>query len=430
MTYEEVYERLTNTNFFSKSAGLYRMKTMLRYFDNPQDSVPCIHVAGTNGKGSVCAILASVLRQAGYHVGLFTSPYLINFRERIQYDGAMISEEDCAKYGTIVCEYSDKLYEPANQFELLTALAMLYFRDKKCDIVILETGLGGTFDPTNTVSKPLCSVIMNIGLDHCAILGNTIEQIAAAKSGIIKPDCDVCVYPVTPDAYKVISEYAWKANAALHSVDADDVTELEPIAGLEHFAYKDHEYTLSLLGKHQQYNAATALEVLTVLNRHGFYVSDEEIQNGFRTVNWPARLEILSKRPLVYLDGGHNPQCVAAITKWFRTEAFHGKNITVVTGMVNDKDYRTMLEMLRTISDTIYFYRFDNKRAIPSEEVDRLCMEFSMKRIDSLQETVNEILKNAKKNDVFLFIGSLYMVQDVKEAMKRYRIEKKGNKHE
>ena len=424
MTYEQVVERLTKTEFFSAFAGLYRMRAMLRYFDNPQDAIPCVHVAGTNGKGSVCSMLASILMQSGYRVGLFTSPYLLDIRERICVNGEWISEDAMARIGTKVFDYVAKSYAPANQFELLTVIAQLYFREQKCDIVILETGLGGTFDPTNAVSTPICSVITNIGLDHCAVLGDTIAKIAAAKAGIIKPGRDVCVYPVTREAEEVITAYALNAAAPIHMTERDAVTELPAVTGMEHFSYKGTEVLLPLRGKHQQYNAATVLEAIRVINENGFYVSDEDIQNGLRTVTWRARLEVINKKPLVYLDGGHNPQCLAAVSEFFRSEEFAGKKLTVICSMIRDKDVRGMLSILSGLSDRLYFYRFEHKRALTNEEIITLCKDFSMTRITDLTQAIDTLLSDAKSNEVFLITGSLYLVSEVRKAMRAYRERK------
>lgn len=430
MTYEEVLNRLTSTDFFSASAGLYRMRNMLRHFNDPQDAIPCVHVAGTNGKGSVCAILDSVLRRAGYRTGLFTSPFLYDFRERIRINGDMIPQDDLARIGTEVFDYVDKLFAPVNQFELLTLIALLYFREQSCDIIIMETGLGGTFDPTNVVAAPVCSVITNIGLDHCAILGDTIAKIAAAKAGIIKPGRDVCVYPVCPEAENVITQFALRASAPIHFTDKDELKELPPVSGYEHFSYRGQEYVLSLRGKHQQYNAATAWEALAVINQNGFYISDRDIADGMKTVNWPGRLEVLNKSPLVYYDGGHNPQCVQAIAEWFRSEEFAGKKLTIFTGMVSNKDYRTMLQTLKTLTDDVYFYRFDSKRAIPEDEVARLCEEFGMKQIADLSAACREYFAKAGKHDVLLITGSLYLADEAKQAVEYAAANKKADANE
>lgn len=420
MTYEQVIDRLTKTEFFSASAGLYRMRSMLRYFDDPQESVPCVHVAGTNGKGSVCAILDSILRQAGYRVGLFTSPYLYDFRERIRVNGKMIEPEAVAELGTQVYDYLEKSYSPANQFELITVLAMLYFRREHCDIVILETGLGGTFDPTNVITKPVASVITNIGLDHCAVLGDTIEKIAAAKAGIIKPGCDVCVYPVSRDAEYVISSAALSAGSPIHIVDAAEVHREPPVKGYEHFSYRGLDILLSLRGKHQQYNAATALEAIRVINEHGFYVSDMDIENGCKTVSWPGRLEMICKKPVVYFDGGHNPQCARAVADWFRSEEFAGKRLTVLAGIVGDKDADAMLNVYRSITDRLYFYRFANRRAMSEERAEELCAKYSMIPVADLNESLRAILDKAGRNDILLITGSLYLASEAVAAVNAY----------
>ena len=235
MTYEEILTKLTSKSFFSQFAGLYRMKKTMEYFGNPEDSLKVIHVAGTNGKGSVSAMLHSVLKEAGYRVGLFTSPYIHDFRERIQINGELIPKESLTAIAEEVMNYTDTLSDAPNQFELLTIIALLYFSRENCDIVVLETGLGGTYDPTNIVPNPLCSVIMNIGLDHCKILGNTIAEIASAKAGIIKKDCNVVLYPSCPEAMEVLMKTAEARNAPVSTVDLALLKPLPAVPHFEHF---------------------------------------------------------------------------------------------------------------------------------------------------------------------------------------------------
>lgn len=407
MTYEEIVTKLTSKSFFSKFAGLYRMKKTMDYFGNPEENLNIVHVAGTNGKGSVCSMLHAVLAEAGYKVGLYTSPYIHDIRERIQINGKLITKERLVEICEEVFAYTDKLPDKPNQFELLTMIALLYFEREHCDIVILETGLGGTYDPTNIVMKPLCSVIMNIGLDHCAVLGNSIAEIADAKAGIIKHNCDVVVYPSKKEAVDVITAMAFKKNATIHYVDCDAIRQLEPEDGFEHFLYNDMEIRLSLLGKHQQKNCAVALDVIRILNKGKYFITDSDIRNGLSHVHWPVRMERLHRNPDIYLDGGHNPQCIQAAKEFFETPAFAGKKIHVLTGILGDKDYRTMLGILKSFSDDIAYFRFEHPRAIPEEELPALCEEFGMRRIDNPEEELAGLEKDTES--VVLCIGSLYM---------------------
>lgn len=426
MTYEEILEKLTGKSFFNRFAGLTRMRKTMAHFGNPEERLSVVHVAGTNGKGSVCAMLHSVLRAAGYKVGLFTSPYIHDFRERIQINGKMISKRKLTELATEVMAYTDRLPEPPNQFELLTIIALLYYEREQCDIVILETGLGGTFDPTNIVPKPLCSVIMNIGLDHCAILGNTLSRIADAKAGIIKDHCDVVMYPSEKEAMDVLTAQALKKNSRIHYVDKELLKELSPIPNAEHFRYKELEIELNLLGKHQQLNCCAALETIAVLNRSRFFISDDDITNGLFRVDWPVRMELLHRKPSVYLDGGHNPQCIEAAKAFFQRAEFSGMRIHVLASMLADKDYRTMLTILKSFAADIHFYRFDHPRAIPEAEIPALCEEFGMEAVTNPEETLKALSKKGKERDLVLIIGSLYLADRIRSIYKKPMAEEEA----
>lgn len=418
MNYDEALNKLTSKSFFSKFSGLYRMKKTMEHFGNPEERLSIIHVAGTNGKGSVCAMLHSVLMEAGYKVGLFTSPYIHDFRERIQINGKKIPKASLTEIAEKVFEYTDRLYDTPNQFELLTIIALLYFERQGCDVVILETGLGGTFDPTNIVPHPLCSVIMNIGLDHCAILGNTIEEIAAAKAGIIKNGHDVVIYPSCKEAVDVLTSTAFKKNAIPHFVDLDCLKQLDYISQYEHFRYRNYDIRLNLLGKHQQKNCAVAIEVIRLLNKGQFFISDQDITKGLSHVNWPVRMELLHNGPDLYLDGGHNPQCIMAAWEFFKGPAFFGRKIHVVTGMLSDKDYKSMISILKNFAEDIRFYRFENARAISNDDVHALCDEYGLILIDNLEDTILQLVESVNSDEVILCIGSLYMTDRIRSLFK------------
>ena len=414
MTYDEILTKLTSKSFFSKFAGLDRMRETMTHFGNPEEIVPVVHVAGTNGKGSVCAMLHSVLKEAGYRVGLFTSPYLHDFRERIQINGELIPKEKLTALAEEVFAYTDTLSETPNQFELLTILAFLYFTREKCDIIILETGLGGTFDPTNIVTKPLATVIMNIGLDHCAVLGNTIERIADAKAGIIKEGVPAVLYPSCDEALSVLKKRAEEKNAPVVTVDLKLLKPLPAVPNFEHFRYKTYDVECNLLGRHQQKNCAVCIETIEVLRKNGFPVEDTDLLHGLSNVYWPGRMELLHTKPAVYVDGGHNPQCISAAEDFFTGPAFSGKRIHVITGILADKDYRTMLSLIRGFAADIRFLRFDHPRAIPKEDLPALCEEFDMVSIDNPDDEIRELVETGTDRDIVLCIGSLYMTDRIR----------------
>ncbi|MBO6065463.1 MAG: bifunctional folylpolyglutamate synthase/dihydrofolate synthase [Lachnospiraceae bacterium] len=414
MTYDEILTKLTSKSFFSKFAGLDRMRETMTHFGNPEEIVPVVHVAGTNGKGSVCAMLHSVLKEAGYRVGLFTSPYLHDFRERIQINGELIPKEKLTALAEEVFAYSDTHSETPNQFELLTILAFLYFTREKCDIIILETGLGGTFDPTNIVTKPLATVIMNIGLDHCAVLGNTIEEIADAKAGIIKEGVPAVLYPSCDEALSVLKKRAEEKNAPVVTVDLKQLKPLPAVPNFEHFRYKTYDVECNLLGRHQQKNCAVCIETIEVLRKNGFLVEDTDLLHGLSNVYWPGRMELLHTKPAVYVDGGHNPQCISAAEDFFTGPAFSGKRIHVITGILADKDYRTMLSLIRGFAADIRFWRSDHPRTIPKEDLPALCEEFDMVSIENPDDEIRELVENGTDRDIVLCIGSLYMTDRIR----------------
>ncbi len=420
MNYSEVLEKLTSRTFFNSFAGLGRMKVELAHFGNPHEQLPTIHVAGTNGKGSVCAMLHSILRQAGYKVGLFTSPFLEDFRERIQINGEMISKYDLTVIGEEVFSYTDMMEEPPNQFEVVTIIAMLYFLRSKCDVVILETGLGGTFDPTNVVPKPILSIITNIGLDHSAILGKTIPEIAAAKAGILKKNVPCIAYPSGSEAIQVISSIALKADAPLTVIDKSDVRNMKFDGETEHFTYKNARFETALPGVHQAYNSAVVLEAVYQLNRSGFYITDADIGSGLKLVKWPARLEILNREPLIYLDGGHNPQCVEAVVEFFK-KTYPKHKVTFVVSILQDKDYETMLTSLCAYGKKIYFVKNEHPRAIPSDQLPELCERFGMEYREDCEALLRELCDKVKEDEIICLTGSLFLAGHYRKAFRTFK---------
>ena len=304
MNYEEALSYIHSLLVFGSQPGLERISELLEKLGNPQNKLKFIHVAGTNGKGSTCTMLSSVYKQAGYKTGLYTSPYIVDFRERMQIGGEYIPQDTLARLTKRVKDTGVVVTE----FEFITALAMLWFLEENCDIVILEVGLGGRFDATNIIKAPLCSVIMKIDYDHTAILGDTIEQITAEKCGIIKDNAPTVSYPLQePAALNVIVEH----NA--HTV-VPNLNNLEIVSsGIKgnSFIYNGAEYSTKLIGQHQVYNAITAIEAV---NAAGLKVSQADIVTGIKNAQIPARMELISENPLVFLDGAHNPNGAEAIS--------------------------------------------------------------------------------------------------------------------
>ena len=336
--------------------GLERTQDLLDRLGRPQDRLKFVHVAGTNGKGSTCAFIESALRAAGYKTGLFTSPYIITFEERIRVNGENIPMDDLRDITLAVKEHAEAMAaetgDHPTEFELMTAVAFEHFARCGCDIVVVEVGLGGRLDSTNIIENPEACVIVRIGLDHTELLGDTQAAVATEKAGIIKPGAAVVSWPQDdPGAMEAIEK---AAQAAGDQVIVPDFSQLvvEPIEGaLRPFSYKGVAYKTRLLGSYQPSNAALALEVLEALRNRGWNISDEELAKGIADTAWPARFEVVSTgRPVVVVDGGHNPQGATVLAESL-SDAFAGKHIVFLMSVLADKDYRTMIRTVAPLGD-------------------------------------------------------------------------------
>ncbi|MGI6269376.1 MAG: bifunctional folylpolyglutamate synthase/dihydrofolate synthase [Candidatus Howiella sp.] len=356
---------------FGIQPGLERMEALLSRDGDPQREIKALHVAGTNGKGSTCAMLASVLREAGYRVGLFTSPYVVDFRERIQIDGTFIPEEEVARITAILCPIAEE--NAANglgptEFELITALAFHYFAEQHCDYVVLETGLGGRLDSTNVVENPLVSVITNIAMDHTDILGGTIREIAAEKCGIIKSGCPVVAAPqIHAEVPKLISDYAIELDCSFTLCDTEQIELISSDLMGSRFAFRGEEYALSLIGRHQICNAVTAIEALASSK---IPLPEGALADGLYKATLPARLEVLSRTPLVLLDGAHNPDGIKALCRVLEPQAGAW---TAIVGMMADKNYNRAAELLGPLCKSITTVTVEGyDRSLPGEELAKV----------------------------------------------------------
>lgn len=404
MKYKETLEYIHSLGMFSHPAGLERINMLLNSIDNPQDKFPAIHIAGTNGKGSISVMVASALRKEGYKVGLFTSPYIVDFRERITVNGEFISEDD-------LCRLSEKVKNTnidVTEFEFITAVGFLYFAETGCDIVVAETGLGGRLDATNTLKNVAISVITKIGLDHTAILGNTIEKITHEKCGIIKNNKVVTVGSQPEKALKVIKEFA-------PDVIIPEIPKIvsSNIMG-NTFIYKGEEFSTGLIGEFQIENAAAAIEVL---RNCGYKISNGSIKWGIKNAFIPARMEILSKKPLVILDGAHNPDGAMELSKFM--EDYSGK-ITALIGVMKDKNYKDVLSLtLKHCKSVVCVTPNDLPRALKGEELMKEAKECcsDVISVDTVTEGL-EIAKEKAKNEPIFIFGSLYLASNVRKHFK------------
>lgn len=404
---------------FGTRPGLERVSALLDELGRPQDKLKFVHVAGTNGKGSFCAMMSEILKSAGYKTGLFTSPYVFDFRERIQIDGEMISEEELCEITAQAREAAEKIagrgLQPT-EFEFITAVALKYFADKDCGVVVLEVGLGGRLDSTNIIKTPLVSVIMSISLDHMAVLGNTVEEIAAEKSGIIKENgVTVCFSGQDERAERIIRRTAEEKGNLYIKSDPESIEVLSCTLQGTKALYKDMELFIPLIGGHQVYNAQTVVDAALALNGRGLVISPENIAAGIGKARIPARMELFGKNPLTILDGAHNHEGVEVLLRNLN-KLLAGRKLTVLMGMMEDKDYVFAASEISKLAGTFTATLPSNPRAVSP----KVLAGIAAKNCDGVSvcedpcEAYREIYRKAQKDDVILVCGSLYLAGDVR----------------
>ena len=407
MTYEEVLSGIHSRRTFSGGGPtLDRIRRLMHALGDPQEDYRCIHVAGTNGKGSLCAFMNSILMECGYRVGMFTSPYLRDFRERIQVSGEMISKEMLIDCYMRVMEAENKLeeagFEPVNEFELVTAIGFLAFSAMQVDYVVLEVGLGGKSDPTNLITAPAVSCIMPISLDHTAILGDTIEQIAGEKAGIIKSGCPVIIARQPKEARKVFLEQAKSLGAKLYEAKEPRVLS-RTICGTT-FLSGGEEYNISLLGKHQAENAMVALGAASLLG-----LPHDHVKEGLKKASWPGRLQLIPGDVDVLIDAGHNAAGIDALSSALE-ELFPDRRIISVVAMMKDKDYSYVLPQIAKRSSVLIGTTVGLPRSLKPCEIQEgasvYCTAFSAEDVPSALDMAK---KCAETGDLILVCGSVYL---------------------
>ena len=417
MNAREAIAYIENFTWSTTRLGLDRTRELLRGIGDPQKKLRFIHVAGSNGKGSTCAMLASVFEAAGYRVGLYISPYIQDFCERIQINGENIPGERLAAVTEMVAEAADRMEDHPSQFELITAVGMQYFLEENVDLVILEVGMGGALDSTNAIDAPECAVITNIGLEHTEYLGKTLREIAATKSGIIKTGCDCVVYDGEPEVTAVVENTCDALGVRLHRADFSRLEPLREDLSGQSFAYRGREYSLALLGRYQTRNAAVVLETVEAMRSRGWAISEDAVQTGLRSVRWPARMEVLSRKPLFILDGGHNPQCAQALAESIRA-LLPGKKIIFLVGILADKDYRRIIETVLPLGEKFFCLTPVSPRALPGSELAEV---FRSRGADaavpvSIPRGILASLEEAGEDGCVVAFGSLYLAGAVRSA--------------
>ena len=412
MSETKILDWIHSTEKFGSILGLASIRELMNRLGNPQEQLKFIHVAGTNGKGSVCSMLASILTECGYKTGLYTSPFIEQFRERIRIDGIMISESDlviCGNEVKKVCEEMvlDGLPHPT-EFELVTAIGFLYYAKQKCDYVVLEVGLGGRLDATNIISSPLLTVITTIDFDHVARLGNSLKEIAFEKCGIIKSKTTVVTSPnQTDDVLQLIKTITAEKNATL-SIAQNPINENATFEET-YFEYANQEYRLPLLGKYQTINGATVIECVNCLRILGVDIPKEALYSGLNKVTHIARMEFIRKNLLI--DGGHNLSGIESLCDFVRQNHKNGR-IYVISAMLEDKDYKSCAKLLRELADIFISTETDSPRKLTAEEFAVFCQADIIE--SDCRKAVQLALNNAEENDLIIVCGSFTLVGPIR----------------
>lgn len=430
MTCNEAIDYIYSFRKMQKSSSHERIENLLCLFGSPHRKLKFIHVAGTNGKGSFSGAMSSVLTHAGYRTGLFTSPYVISFGERIQIDGKYIDDESLCGITAEMKEKTESLPEEMKPtvFEFITVLAFIYYEREKCDIVVLEAGIGGEHDSTNVIPSSVASVIMSVSLDHTEMLGDTVEKIAKEKSGIIREGGITVSYPTDREeryfkgqnesAFEVIRDRAEKEGSAFYSPDIKDLSVLKSdISGTE-FTYRQLTLRTALQGDHQVANMITVAECALALKEKGERITDEDIEKGIAAFTVPCRMERVSEKPLIILDGGHNEGCMLAL-RAMAEKHLKGKKITVLMASMKDKDYRKSFEIILPLCENAVFTRTDEIRG-ERPEVLAECGRLYCKNVffcDEAEEAYKKALSFTGEKDVLLCCGSFYLVSDIRKII-------------
>ena len=470
MTYEQARLFIDESNKKGIVLGLGNTREMLRRLGNPQDKLKFVHIAGTNGKGSALSYISAILEKSGYIVGRYVSPTIFSYRERIQVNEEMISKDDFAKYISIVWEVVRQMVQEGflhpTAFEIETVAGFLYFYNKKCEIVILETGLGGDEDATNVINTAVCSVIMSISYDHTKILGDTIEQITTHKAGIIKKSVPVVLYrdgiknndaiiieniirkrctqlgcelilaqadliePVTKDSLCDIESYRefdFRKELCFRQDGVNDKREKRKEYNenkfVQYFSYGHRKnLCIPLLGQFQLYNVAAAIEAVDVLRRQGYQISEDNLRKGLKKTVWHGRLEIISENPLIVIDGAHNPDAALKLRKSIEFY-FTNKRKIYIMGVLSDKDYRKIIEFTVDLSDVIYTVTPNSDRALSANDLRCVIKDtFPKKKViaaKSVENALNGALSMADGNSVIVCFGSLSYLGEISGLVKK-----------
>lgn len=428
MTYNEAIDYIMSRRKFQKSSAHERIERLLELLGNPEKDLKFVHIAGTNGKGSVSTALSYILKKAGYRTGLFTSPFIVEFGERIQVNGTYISHEDIASLTAVIKEKTDfmegeELYPTV--FEVTTALALMYFAKEGCDIVFLECGIGGMHDSTNVIPAPLQSIFVSISLDHTEMLGDSVEKIAKEKSGIIKKGCKVVSYPDKGEefgympqpekAVEVLAKRSLGEGCELHIPDADRLSVIKSDITGSAFIYDGLEIKTSLCGAHQIANMITVVTSAKLLREDGFGIKDSDITEGIASFKIPGRMETVSESPIVILDGGHNEGCMRALGNMIKTY-LGDKKITLLMSFMKDKDYEKAMRYVLPLCENAVFTITDTLRGESPDVLKEKASAFGGKSFCESDPLLayKKALSLTDKGGALIVAGSFYLVSEIR----------------
>ncbi|MBR0536277.1 MAG: bifunctional folylpolyglutamate synthase/dihydrofolate synthase [Clostridia bacterium] len=423
MNYIEAVNYIHSLLKFGVRPGLTGMNALLHLLGEPHKGLRCVHVAGTNGKGSVSTAISNVLIEAGYNVGLYTSPYVSEFLERVQFNGCPVNKDVFAHNVENVKAAVEKLQQQdviITEFEALTASAFLCFKELGCDLVVLEVGLGGRLDATNVIGRPLVNVITSLSLDHTAILGNTIEEIAFEKCGTLKENFNAVVSVGQPEgAMDVINNTARRLDGTVIIPAEENISIIKSDLFGTQFSYDSNDYFITMPGLHQVKNMTCVIEACEILKKD-FEISYENIVSGIKNTVLPARVEVINKRPLVVLDGGHNEDGAKAFFAAVEGQLENKSKIIVVAGMMADKDVEVSLKPLMKETDLFIAVTPENPRAMNSEELREIAKRYSKEAcsFESIRSAVDFALSVSDDDSAVFVVGSLYLAGEIRGYLK------------
>lgn len=421
MTGQEAIDYIHSMVWNRRATGYEHARAMLERMGNPEKKLKYIHIGGTNGKGSTAAMLASVLQKAGYKTGLYTSPYIYRFHERIQINGEQISDEDLAEVTAYVKTIADSMPDCPSEFALVCCIAFEYFARQNCDIVVLEVGMGGANDSTNVIDCPEIAILTNIGLDHTEFLGTTLEEIAQTKAGILKKGGTAVLYRSTPSVEGVIASICKERNIRLVLPKFDTLCGKTQSLEGQVFDYDNRENVFTaLLGSHQMKNAAVVLETIDLLKEKGYVISEEQLAEGLRDVKWPGRFDVISKEPLFVIDGGHNPQCIDALAENIRNY-LSDRKVVAITGVLADKDYEEMYRPIFPYITEFVCITPPSPRRLEAEKLAEHLWKAGAEATacQNIEEAVAYALKKAGKEGAILCFGSLYSIGELQTTFEK-----------